>query len=217
MSSTPTPQQAPVQSRRTLLIGSALVALVFVAMALDTTVVRIGSEGDIRQQAFSPDTYGAAEFPRIQANIEGRAVDALTLAPEVIADKAAAAEKYGTRASTGSIVPVRLTGVAGESKAGVYTLAVEGLPQTITVRVQTGPAVNGTDLRDAPGDIAIGQFRNQIEYQNAGSAINREMKKQVLDGIDAANLKGKTIEVVGAFRLVNPQNWLVTPVRVAVK
>lgn len=217
MSSTPTPQQAPVQSRRTLLIGSALVALVFVAMALDTTVVRIGSEGDVRQQAFSPDTYGAAEFPRIQANIEGRAVDALTLAPEVIADKAAAAEKYGTRASTGSIVPVRLTGVAGESKAGVYTLAVEGLPQTITVRVQTGPAVNGTDLRDAPGDIAIGQFRNQIEYQNAGSAINREMKKQVLDGIDAANLKGKTIEVVGAFRLVNPQNWLVTPVRVAVK
>ena len=42
-------------------------------------------------------------------------------------------------------------------------------------------------------------------------------KAEVLDKIDAANLTGKTVEVVGAFRLINPKNWLITPVEVVVK
>jgi predicted lipoprotein len=96
-------------------------------------------------------------------------------------------------------------------------MAVEGMPPEIKVRVQTGPAINGTDLRDAPGDIDFGAFKNQIEYQDAGSGINRAMKKAVLDGIDTVGLTGKTIEVVGAFRLGNPKNWLITPVSVVVK
>jgi len=94
---------------------------------------------------------------------------------------------------------------------------VEGLPEEIRVRVQTGPAINGTDLRDVTGDIAFGNFKNQIEYQDAGSGINRAMKKAVLDEIDTANLSGKTLEIFGAFRLINPKNWLVTPVKVTVR
>ena len=73
------------------------------------------------------------------------------------------------------------------------------------------------DLRDAPGDIAFGSFKNQIEYQDVGSAINRAMKASVLDGIDTANLTGKTLEVVGAFTLINPKAWRVTPVSVKVQ
>ena len=92
-----------------------------------------------------------------------------------------------------------------------------GLPDGVGVRLQTGPAINGTDLRDATGLIQFGQFTNQIEYQNAGSALNNEMKKDALAGVDTASLGGKTIKVVGVFRLVNPKNWLVTPVRLEVE
>jgi len=53
--------------------------------------------------------------------------------------------------------------------------------------------------------------------QNSRAALTRAMKKAVLDGIDTAALPGKTIEVVGAFRLINPKNWLITPVKVTVK
>lgn len=212
-----TAPKAPAPPRRGLMVALAAGAVLVATMAFDTTVVHIGSEADIRQQAFSPDAFGEQEFPRIQATVEAAAVDALVLGPAVLADKAAAAEQYGTASTTGAIMMVRLTGVAGEVKSGVYTLAVEGLPPDITVRLQTGPAINGTDLRDAPGDIAFGQFKNQIEYQDAGSGINRAMKKAVLDGIDTAGLAGKTLEVTGAFRLINPKNWMVTPVRVVVK
>lgn len=210
------PQARTVPRRGRFIIG-ALAAAVVVAMAIDTTVVRIGSERDVRQQGFSADTFGEEQFPRIQSVVEGKAVDAATLGPAVLADKEAAAKQYGTPSSTGAIMPVKLTGVVGEGKSGVYDLQADGVPADIRVRVQTGPAINGTELRDVPGDIAFGDFKNQIEYQNAGSGINRAMKKAVLDPIDTANIGGKTIEVVGAFRLINPKNWLITPVRVTVQ
>lgn len=207
-------QPAPKRGRY---IALALGAAVLVGIALDTAVVHIGSEADARVQAFSPDKYGEEQFPRIQTMINEKAVDAATFGPAVLADKAAAAKQYGTASSTGAIVPVKLTGVVGEGKSGIYDLKVEGVPADIKVRVQTGPAINGTDLRDLPGDIAFGNFKNQIEFQNAGSGINRAMKKAVLDGVDTTSLGGKTIEVVGAFRLINPKNWLITPVKVTVK
>lgn len=213
----PPAPKAPGSSRRGLFISLGLAAAVLAAMAIDTTVVRVGSEADIRAQAFSPDAYGQSEFPRIAEFVKGKAIDAATLAPAVMADKNAAAEEYGTPASTGAIMFVTVTGTAGEAKSGVYTLAANGVPDEITVRVQTGPAINGTELRDAPGDIAFGAFKNQIEYQDAGSGINRAMKAAILDGIDTANLTGKTLTVTGAFRLINPKNWMITPVEVTVE
>ena len=44
-----------------------------------------GKGGQLRQQAFAPDRYGQTEFPRIQSVVIDRAVDALTLAPAVLA------------------------------------------------------------------------------------------------------------------------------------
>ena len=95
--------------------------------------------------------------------------------------------QYGVAAGVGAVIPVTFTGVVGEGKSGIYDVAVDGLAGETQIRVQTGPAINGTDLRDATGEIKFGQFKNQIEYQNAGSAINNAMKKAVLAGIDTAS------------------------------
>ena len=209
--------KAPPASRRGLFVAVALGLAVAAAIVLDTKVVEIGSAGDVRQEAFSPDRFGEEQFPRIQAYVIEHAVDGATFGPAVLADKNAAAKQYGTASSTGSIVPVKVTGVAGEARSGIYDLKADGVPADIHVRVQTGPAINGTELRDVTGDIAFGKFKNQIEYQDAGSGINRAMKKAVLDGVDTANLTGKTVEIIGAFRLINPKNWLITPVKVVVK
>ncbi|MBX9458692.1 MAG: DUF2291 domain-containing protein [Rhizobium sp.] len=198
-------------------ISIATVVVLVGVMALDTTVVRIGSESDVREQKFSPETFGSEQFPLIKQSVETRAVDAVELATAIAADKKAAGEKYGVKTTTGPVLPVTLTGVLGERKANYNVVAVEGLPPELTVRIQTGPALNGTDLRDATGQIEFGQFTNQIEYQDAGSAINNEVKKQVLAGVDPAQLTGKTVHVIGVFKLVNPKNWIITPVRLEVK
>jgi predicted lipoprotein len=202
---------------RPVAIGVAALILIL-AMALDTKVVAIGSPEAVKPGVFSPDAFGAAEFPKIKTDIEGRAVEATVLGAAITADKAAAVKQYGVPAGTGGqVFSVKFTGVVGDAKSGVYDVTVSGMPETIGIRVQTGPAINGTDLRDATGTIKFGQFVNQIEYQNAGSALNRAMKKQILEPIDTANLKGKTISVVGAFKLINPKKWLVTPVKLEIQ
>lgn len=201
--------------RSVILVGAA--AVLIVAMAMDTKVVQIGSAEDVRTDKFSPEAYGEAEFPRVQEEIEARAVEASTLAKAIEEDKAAATEKYGVAGGIGGYFSVRFTGVVGEGKSGIYEVAVDDLPQDLLIRMQTGPAINGTELRDATGTIKFGQFTNQIEYQNAGAALNNEMKTQVLAPVDTGELTGKTVSVVGAFTLINPKSWLITPVRLDVQ
>ncbi len=208
---------------RLVVISAAALALV-AAMALDTKVVRIGSAEDIAPNTFSPEAFGAAEFPKVKAAIEARAVDAVTLSAAVAKDKDAAGKQYGVEpaksgvaTSSGSVISVKFTGVVGKGDSGVYDVAVEGVPSGLTIRMQTGPAIYGTDLRDATGQISFGQFVNQMDYQNAGSALNKETKKQVLSKVDTAKLTGKTVSVIGAFKLLKADDWLITPVRLDVQ
>jgi predicted lipoprotein len=195
------------------------VILIVVAMGFGTKVVGAGSALATTTTAFSAQAYGKTEFPKVQAVITKRAVDAATLAAAIAADQAAAGTKYGVNsgAGAGPEISVSLTGTLGTSESGIYPVTVPGLPQALLVRVQTGPAINGTDLRDAPGTIAFGDFSNQIDYQNAASALNDQLKKQVLSKVDAASLTGKTVSIVGAFQLINPNAWLITPVSLEVK
>jgi predicted lipoprotein len=208
------------RSRRSVraAIAAVLAVILIVAMALSIKVVKIGSAGDTQVKTFDPAAYGEAQFPKTQAAIEGKAVSADTLAAAIAKDQDAAGKQYGVAGGgIGPEISVKFDGVAGSEDAGIYTVKVPNVPDSVVIRVQTGPAINGTDLRDATGTIGFEQFTNQIDYQNAGYAINTAMKKAVLAKVDTAKLTGKTISVVGVFQLINPNGWLVTPVKLDVK
>ncbi|CAN7745971.1 DUF2291 domain-containing protein [Caballeronia sp. dw_19] len=199
-------------------IAAVLAVILIVAMALSTKAVKIGSASDTQVKTFDPAAYGEAQFPKTQAAIESRAVSADTLAAAIAKDQDAAGKQYGVAGGgIGPEISVKFDGVAGSEDSGIYTVKVPNVPDSVIIRVQTGPAINGTDLRDATGTISFEQFTNQIDYQNAGYAINTAMKKAVLSKVDAAKLTGKTISVVGVFQLINPNGWLVTPVKLDVK
>ncbi len=201
------------ESRMRALVLLAVIAVVLVVMAFDTKVVEIGSKEDSRPNAFSAQTFGKKNFPKIQSEIEKAAVDAEVLAAAIAEDKAAAGEQYGKPGSVGPIFPVKFSGVISGGKGSIYTVSVEGMPEGMNIRIQVGPAINGTEVRDATGTIEFGQFTNQIEYQDVGAALNDEIKEQVLADLDRDNLIGKKVDVVGVFQLINPAGWLVTPVR----
>lgn len=199
------------------LVGTAALALLLGAITFDTTVVQIGSAQDAREQAFNPDRFGVAEFPRIRDAVIARAPDAATLATALATDKKAALAKYATMAGAFPVVPVQVTGTLGEDKSGIFAVDVPGLPEGVRIRVQTGPAINGTELRDVTGDIGFGTFTNQIEFQDAGAGINRAMSAAVLADLDRGAITGKSVTFVGAFTMINPKNWLVTPVSLTVE
>lgn len=198
---------------RSALVPALVVGLV-VAIALDTTVVRHGSDLDPATETFSAAAFGRSEFPRIQTWVEQNAVAWDTLYRSIQDDRQAAIVDYGTSAGTFPIFPVTLEGEILEGDSGILTLEVSGAPEDLTVRLQSGPAVNGTELRDITGTITFQQFTNQIEYQDAGQALNNAMRETVLDTLDREQLSGGRVEVIGAFTLINPNNWLITPVRV---
>ncbi len=217
MSAAPGTQAEQSSKAGSTLIYSAAGLLLLGAMALDTTVVPFGSDLDAINEQFSPKAFGEAQFPGIQDYVLKQAQDATAMAPEILEDKKKAGLQYGIKAGVGYSIPVRFSGLVGESKAGNYTIEVAGMPEAIRLRLQTGPAINGSDLRDVTGNIEFGQFKNQIEYQNAGAAINSALKTSVLADIDTKNLSGKQISVHGVFKLINPKNWLVTPVAIEVQ
>ena len=199
-----------------LALASGAALAVVAAMALDTRVVRIGSPADVQSEVFSAAAWGRSEFPKVQAAIEARAVEAAVLAAALRQDQVAAGAQYGVAADAGPEMPVRFIGQAGKQESGVYDVSIAGVPDTVHVSVQTGPAINGTDLRDATGLISFGQFKNQIDYQNAGSALNAEMKHAIAKAA-AGDLTGKAVSVVGVFQLTDADDWVVTPVRLEVR
>jgi predicted lipoprotein len=199
------------------IIASAAVLILLAAMAMSTKVVRLDSAAGTPPGGFSEAEFGASEFPKVQSALERHAVSAATLALALAKDQTAAVKAYSLATGAGPEFPIKFTATVGKGDFGTYVVTISGVPKAVTVSVQTGPAILGTDLRDATGTINFGQFTNQIEYQNAGSALNKEMKKDVLAKVDTSHLSGKTISVVGAFALTDPANWLVTPVKLDVR
>jgi predicted lipoprotein len=216
--SVPSVRKAPAVSRKQL-IWLAVIVVALAALSRGVKVVGINSAAAANPKAFSAADFGKSQFPKVQAAIQKRAVPAKTLAAALAANSAEAIRKYGVPfpGGVGPEMPVSFTGVVGAGTDGIYTVKVAGVPSDLLIRVQTGPAINGTDLRDATGTITFGQFTNQIAYQNAASALNDQLKQKVLSKIGTSSLTGKTISVGGAFQLINPKGWLVTPATLSVQ
>lgn len=205
--------------RRRRWIWSGIIVLLVIAMLLDTKIVPEDSPLGQDAPAFDAALFGLEGFPKAQEFITANAVMAADLADAVEADGAvAAAERFG-HSGDGAIyvVPIRFAGTVGEREMiGGTPVSVAGLPDDITVTVQLGPAIFGADLRDVTGEVTINSFDDQIEYQNAGAAINDELKKYLAE-IDIDALPGETVEFEGALRLENAAQWDVTPSRITVE
>ena len=98
---------------------------------------------------------------RGESGRRGHVGDALT------SDAAAATDSYSQPSSGGPVFSITFTGVAGTGTSGIYPITISGLDSNLLVRVQTGPAINGTELRDATDKFPFGDFTNQIAYQDA--------------------------------------------------
>lgn len=201
------------------LIGIGAILVLLVLMFFGTKIFTGSQATQTAPGTFSPQTFAQEKYEsEIAPDILKRATDIATVSQAVTADPAAAAKQYGVVSGTSpAVYSVKVTGIAGAPDAnGLVPVKVDGVPADIRVLVQMGPAVNGTAVRDATGKVEYVQFKNQIDYQNVGAELNNQVKKLVLANVDAKALEGKTVSVVGAFQLINPAAYIVTPVKVDV-
>jgi predicted lipoprotein len=197
-------------------VGIAIVVLVVAAMALDTTyrdadAPRPTASG---RPAFDPDTFGRENFPRIAELIEQQAVPLPQLLRDLRQDQEGTSEQYGHREGNAPYAfPVTGEGVAGKATDNVLPVTVEGVPKSTNVSILVGPALPGTAVRDATGEISFGQFVNQVEFADAATALNNEIKAQVLKGLQPGSLEGERVTFTGAFAYLAPNVITITPVR----
>ena len=141
-----------------------------------------GAQEKFDAAAFGEDNYST----KVKPAIEEYPVDLASSSPLLQQDAEAAGEQYGTREGTSpytySVTADRHRRQGrGRPPAGHGP----GRPAVDTrVSVQVGPAINGTALRDASGLVSFNDFVNQVEYADAATALNTEMKADLLKELD---------------------------------
>lgn len=192
------------------IVGAVLALVVVVALALDSTTRSDSAPRETGREAFDPAAYGAETYPKVVAELTKRAVPLTELAPELEDDPDAAGERYGKRQGSSPYnFVVTGEGEAGKAEGGLLPIEVDGLDD-VDVNLQIGPAINGTSLRDAAGFITFNQFVNQVDYADAATALNEQVKRQVL--ADAGDLEGKKVKFTGAFTFLAPTVVTLTPI-----
>ncbi|RWP21714.1 MAG: DUF2291 family protein [Mesorhizobium sp.] len=134
------------------------------------------------------------------------------------ADPAAAGAKYGNpkkQANSPWTFAVRLEGkiVAANTQSRAATMDVDADDDgKADARVQIGPAMRGTALRDSLDFIQFNDFTNQIDFAQFGKAFNIHADKAVLSKLPREALEGRSVRVVGAYVMGSGQDLpLVTP------
>jgi predicted lipoprotein len=200
------PRQIPWRA-----LGIAAIVVIVAAMALDASWRSDKAPRVTARPKFDPAAYGAKTYPKVVAAIDKRVVPVTELAPAIQDDPDAAGKKYGTRQGSSPYnFAVSGEGVAGEPESGLLPVRVRGAGD-VQVNVQIGPAINGTALRDAAGFITFDQFINQVDYADAATALNNQVKAKVLKGL--GDLEGKRVSFTGAFTFLAPSVVTVTPIR----
>ncbi|WP_119391989.1 DUF2291 family protein [Taklimakanibacter lacteus] len=156
--------------------------------------------------------------------LEAKAGDFKTVSEAVRTNAEAAGATYGNKekqASSPWTVIVRLEGkiVAAntESRAGSIDVDADG-NGSADARVQIGPVMRGTSLRDSLDFVSFNQFTNQIDFAQFGKAFNLHVDKTLTSKLPRDQLVGKTVSVLGAFPVENGKDLpLVTPAKIELK
>ena len=93
--------------------------------------------------------------------------------------------------------------------AKTYPKVVAAIDKRVVPVTELAPAIQ--DDPDAAGFITFNQFVNQVDYADAATALNNQVKAKVLKGL--GDLEGKRVSFTGAFTFLAPSVVTVTPIR----
>ncbi len=175
------------------------------------------------QPAFDAETFVEENWEtRILPTVENEAADLTMLLEALETDEAAASTQYGRREGdrpynfivqgTGRVLAADTT-----SRAGFLLLDVPPLDDMANVRLQIGPVLRGTALRDALPFMTFDRFVNQMEHANASHAMHARLLETVLGELNPASLPGRDIDFHGAFALQGTDLPAITPVRIVIR
>lgn len=210
-------------------IKGALLMAMLVAAALPgckivKTQTAAEKAAEAAKTAFNPaDKVNAIWESQALPSIDKRAGDFKAVMTAIAANPDDAGAKFGHRDKEGDspwtyVVKFdgKITAAETQSRAATLDVDVDGDGKA-DLKVQIGPAIRGTSLRDSLDFLNFSEFKNQIEWAQFGKAFNEKVNTTVLASMVRENLTGKTIKVTGAFPLPSSgQLPLVTPATLSI-
>ncbi|MFS8113477.1 DUF2291 domain-containing protein [Rhizobium jaguaris] len=206
-----------------LRIRGAVVAVMLAAALPGCKIIKTPTAEEKAAQAAKSAFDPAAKVDAIwqsQAvpDLEKRAGDLKTVVQAAASSPDEAGAKYGNprkQSTSPWTYAVKLKGkiVAADtaSRAATVDVDVDGDGKA-DAKVQIGPAIRGTALRDALDFVDFNEFKNQIEWAQFGKAFNEKVNTSFLAALPRDGLTGKTVDVTGAFPLpASGQLPLITP------
>lgn len=163
-----------------------------------------------------PVAYADENYDSTIAYVEKNATEIGPLLTDLESDEEGTSSELGKRDGEAAYTfAVTATGTVAKGGFGQVNLEdIQGVPNGVTVSVQTGPALTGTALRDVTGETTFDQFENQIDYAQVGLSLNEPLKTGVLAQNKLADMEGQKITVIGAFAYSDPTHVVLTPVKI---
>jgi predicted lipoprotein len=165
-------------------------------------------EGGGAAPAFDPDKMAAEMWAtKVLPYLEQKAGPFAEVSALAKNDPAAAGAKYGNprkQANSPWTYAVTLEGriVASntQSRNGTVDVDLDGDAKA-DVRVQIGPAIQGTAIRDTLDFVNFNDFTNQIDFAQFGKALNTHANQTVLSKLPRDTLEGRTVKALGAYAI----------------
>ncbi|MEY8356835.1 DUF2291 domain-containing protein [Lachnospiraceae bacterium 54-53] len=196
------------------------------ALTACVKVVKIGEEGKYTgaAQFNAGDDVAQIWESGAMPELNEKAVDLNDFLAEAGGDLTSLADKYGkySMGTSGEINYVvkgtaTVLEVNTESRAGFMKIGPEGYEGPETVKIQIGPVYKGSSVRDSLDFIKFGDYKNQQDWAAISQNINKLIDETVVQPLEPASLKGRSISFTGAFTVSGNEELLITPVSITVQ
>ncbi|PDT45126.1 DUF2291 family protein [Sinorhizobium fredii] len=188
--------------------ASVIVVAAMVALA-GCKIIKTPTAEEAAQSAtggFDPDRMvGGIWDSKVVPYLDKKAGPFTEVAALAARNLEAAGAKYGHKEKQGSApwtFAARLSGtiVKAETKSRSAYVEVDADGDAkADARVQIGPAIRGTAIRDSLDFVNFNEFKNQIEWAQYGKAFNTHVNGLVLEKLSRDQLVGKKLDAVGAY------------------
>jgi len=177
------------------------------------------SNTDFDVNAYVNDIWDNKLFPYYDEKKQ----DAAAVLSDIKNDVDAAGENYGfgssDQGSTWNFViegKGKVIEVDQASRAGFMSVDLAPYDGTADLKLQTGPVIKGTSIRDTVDSIKLSDFPNQVLYASISKTFNGKVLSDVIGKLDLNTLKDKEITFLGAFTYTSADAVMVTPVKIEV-
>jgi predicted lipoprotein len=173
---------------------------------------------------FNPDRQVAEIWDaKVIPFLENRAGPFQEVAALSKSDLEAAAARYGHKEKDGTAPWTFAAKVSGtivkaetKSRAAYLDTDIDGDGKA-DVRIQIGPVIKGTAIRDSLDFVNFNEFKNQIQWAEFGKAFNVHVNGLTLEKLPREGLEGRHVEVLGAYPLPSSgQPALLTPATITI-